>query len=96
MYRLYDMNIRKLLDASYQEKDIIDTLCELVKENTNFRYLIVKHDEKLNMDEAYKGIKSVSDYYMYVKDYQRRTLEQQKSCLELKREILDKKDKRRR
>ena len=92
MYKLYDMSMVKLMDKSGNERDIIETLGELVSENTNFRYLIIQRDEQEMKDEIYKSINSVADYYMYVRQYQRRLLEQEKTCLELKKEIIQRND----
>lgn len=96
MYKLYDMQTRKLLDKSMNEKDIIDSLSELLKDYVNFEYRIIYHSEELNQDVAYKKICSMSDFYHYVNDYNViKNTEQlkQMSCLELKKEILDLSDK---
>lgn len=92
MYRLYDMNERKLLDMSMNEQEIIDTLAEYMKAYLNIRYKIVYHDEETNEDILYKKINSVSDYYVYVNEYTERKsteLLKQMSCQELKREMLE-------
>lgn len=90
MYRLYDINEKKLLDESYREEDIINTLAEYMKAYINMGYEI-ECDEK-----PYKNIKSVSDFYHYVNDYnlkQNTERLKQMSCMELKREMLDLTDK---
>lgn len=96
MFKLYDMNARTLIDKSKNEDDIINTLCECMKEYLNIRYKIIYHDEKNNEDIPYKKINSVSDYYLYVNEYaQRKATERlkQMSCQELKKEMLELSDK---
>ena len=96
MYKLYDMNERTLLDKSKNEEDIVNTLCEYMKEYLNVNFKIIYHDEENNEDMSYKKIKSVADYYLYVNEYaQRKATEhlKQMSCTELKREILELSDK---
>lgn len=86
MYKLYDMNERKLLDVSNDEQDIINTLSEYMKAYLNLGFEI-QHNE-----ETYKTIRGISDYYHYVNDFNiKKNTEslKQMSCLELKREILD-------
>lgn len=90
MYRLYDINEKKLLDESYREEDIINTLAEYMKAYINMGYEIERDEE------SYKRIMSVADYYHYVNDYtvkQNTERLKQMSCLELKREMLDLTDK---
>lgn len=99
MYKLYDMNERKLLDKSMNEEDIINTLTEYMKYYLNFKYKIVYHDEETNQDIPYKKITTVGQYYDYVNEYNdKKSTEElrrikQMSCTELKKEILELSDK---
>lgn len=86
MYKLYDINEKKLLDVCNSEKDIINALSEYMKAYLNIGYEIEKDGEK------YKEIRGISDYYHYVNDYvasESTKMLKQMSCLELKKEILD-------
>ena len=90
MYKLYDINEKKLLDMSNNEQDIINTLAEYMKVYLNLGFEI-RCD-----DETYKKILSVGDYYHYVNDYmvkQNTERLKQMSCMDLKREMLDLYDK---
>lgn len=90
MYNLYDYDVHTLIDKSEDEADIIDTMGVLLQECVGQRFLIKYFDEKVGCDEAF-SIKNVRDYYNYVVSYNERL--KQKSCIELKKEILDKQPK---
>lgn len=96
MYKLYDMQTRKLLDKSMSEKDIVESLTELLKDYVNFEYRIIYHNEETNEDIPYKKINSVGSFYDYVNDFNvKENTERlkQMSCLELKKEMLELSDK---
>lgn len=92
MYKLYSSSEKTLLDMNKDEGEIINTLCEYMKAYLNIGF-------EIECDETpYKSIKSVSDFYHYVNDYNvKKNTEKlkQMSCLELKREMLELSDKKR-
>jgi len=92
MYRLYDMSVVKLIDMSENEKHILDTLGERISKskNDNFFYKIIYHYNELNMDEGYKTIKTVGQYYDYCREYEEKQLKDM-SCCDLKRSIVKRK-----
>lgn len=92
MYKLYDYDVHSLMDKSEDEYDIINTMSTYFQAQIGTRFLIIYHNKQENMDEIYRVIKTVGQYYDYVKDYQKRKLESM-SCMQLKKEILDMQDK---
>lgn len=90
MFKLYDMNTMSLIDKSYNEKHIIDTLAERINDKRFIYFSIKYHNEELNMDEHYKTIRSVGQYYDYCREYEERQLKDM-SCCDLKRSIVKRK-----
>ena len=90
MYKLYDMNTVSLIDKSNDEYDLICTMSTYYKAYSNPRFRIVYHNEELDMDEGYKRIDTIGQYYDYCKEYEDRKLKEM-SCCDLKRQILKKK-----
>lgn len=88
IYRLYDMNTRKKLLVDPDEKNIIIAMEVLFKKNENSRFLIIKQYE--NRSEVFLGIRSKQMFEAYKQEYEYRTLTG-KSCVDLKREILESK-----
>ena len=89
VYRLYgDIAGKKLLDVSENEKDIIDTMGEYLKTNKELHFSIVKQKNKKD-EPILKGVWGMQGYIEYLKDYKLRL----ETCIELKREILDLKEK---
>lgn len=88
MFRLYG-NIAgwKMLDLSGDEFDIIATMGEYLQENENICFLIIKQDQY--GDEPYKSIRSVEQYMDYAHEYYERIKLQNKTCMELKKEMFD-------
>jgi len=86
MYRLYDYDVHSLIDESMDEGDIINTISVFMELPTSQRFLIIHDDEVTNTPDI-RTIKNVRDYYNYILEYNEKL--KQKSCMELKREILD-------
>ena len=86
MYRLYDYDIHEMIITSPNESDIFNKLSECMENNVGQRYLVVWDDDE-NKTPDWISIKTVRDYYNYALDYNNRL--KQKTCTELKREILD-------
>lgn len=86
MYKLYDYDVHTLIDQSENEADIIDTMGILLQESIGQRFLIKYYDKKVGCDDTF-SIKNVRDYYNYVVSYNERL--KQKSCTELKKDILN-------
>jgi len=86
MYRLYDMNKRKLITTNESEDFIYNTIINWYKKNSNSYLYIVKREN--NGDVPYFSIRSEKDFELYKKFYEYSKLTSM-SCLELKREILD-------
>ena len=87
MYRLYDYDKHEVIIESKNESDIFNALTYYIEEIVGQRYLIVWDDEETKTPD-WVSIRSVRDFYNYALDYNRRLKE--KSCTELKREILRK------
>ena len=87
MFRLYG-NIAgwKLLDLGAEEFDMMATMEEYLQMNENACFMIIKTDEY--GDEPYKSIHGREDYVKYLDEYYKK-LSKNKTCVELKREILD-------
>lgn len=85
MYRLYDYDVHSLIDESMDEGDIINTISVFMELPTSQRFLII-HDDEVTKTPDIRTIKNVRDYYNYVMDYNDKL--KQKSCVELKKDIL--------
>lgn len=85
MFRLYDYDKHETLIVSQNEADIFNALCNLMENVVGQRYLIVWDDAETSAPE-WISIKSVRDFYNYALDYNNRL--KQKSCMELKKEIV--------
>lgn len=88
MFKLYDYDVHTLIDQSMDEYDIINTLSVFMSATIGQRFLIIYHDEEQDMDEVYRIIKTVGQYYDYVNEYKQKKLSEL-SCMQLKKEILD-------
>ena len=86
MYRLYDYDVHTLIDKSENEADIIDTMSGYMENSIGQRFLIKHTDEETHTDDMIFAIKNVRDYYNYVLAYNESL--KQKSCVELKRDIV--------
>lgn len=92
MYRLYDYDVHSLIDESTFEGDIIDTISVFMELPTSQRFKIKIYNEENKIERDYRVIRNVRDYYNYVKDYNDRI--KIMSCVELKRSIIKRKDKK--
>jgi hypothetical protein len=86
MYKLFDYDVFSLIDESYDEGDIIETMSKLMSKSVGQRFFIEHIDEKTNIPET-TSIRNVRDYYNYVLDYNDRL--KNMSCVELKESILE-------
>lgn len=86
VYRLYDMKMRELIVAHEKEKIIYKAIVNWHKKDPDCRLSVIK---KVNKgDVTICAIRNEEDFVNYLKDYEYRLLTG-KSCVELKREILD-------
>ena len=90
MYSLYDMTKLELLIKDKPEEEIYKAICNRFKTSENQR-LLIKTKYK-NGDVIVCAIRNQEDFINYLKDYEYRLLTG-KSCVELKKEILDLKEK---
>ena len=87
MYTLYDYDVYdKIIDQSYDEGDIIETMSKLMSKSVGQRFLIRYVDEETNTPDT-RSIKNVRDYYNYVLEYNDKL--KNMSCVELKQSILE-------
>ena len=86
-YKLYDMNTRTKLLEDPEERTIVIAMETLFKKNLDSRFLIIKQYE--NRSEIFLGIRSKQMFEAYKQEYEYRTLTE-KSCVDLKREIVNK------
>lgn len=85
MYRLYiDKGTRKKIDVSENEKDIIDTMGDYLREDQDSRFLIIESTEE--GDWIKDRVIGWIEYATYVEEYNRKLKE--KSCVELKKDIV--------
>ena len=85
MLRLYiDKGIRKMIDVSESEQDIIDTMGDYIREDMDSRFLIIESTKE--GDDVKGFIRGYDEYVGYVKRYNDKLKE--KSCVELKRDIV--------
>lgn len=87
MYILYEMNVHSEVDRSNNEQDIINTIGEFFNENPGYRFMIVKYDD-ITTEPSWRSIRNIGDYEKYLQEYNVRKL-QSKTCMQLKKEILD-------
>lgn len=92
MYILYG-NIagRTELDRGSNEFEMLETIENFLRKDENMSFLLVHYDE-ITTEPGWKTIRGREGYIKYMKDYNNRIL-QNKTCVELKREILDLSDK---
>lgn len=87
MFKLYAMaSVPTMIDKASNEYDICDTIGEYIKRDPYERFLIVKREN--NTDEVYRAIRSMDEYVDYYQELMNRRLKE-KSCVELKREMMD-------
>ena len=87
MWYLYDRDTNTKLDVSDKEQDILNTMGEYYQTNTYYRFTIVKYDE-ITTEPSWRSIRNIGEYEAYIQEYNARQLKN-KTCVELKREILD-------
>ena len=87
MYKLYvSIASYSFADMSYNELDIINTMCEYFNKNNGYRFIIVKSDGQ--SDELYKFIKNEKELREYIAEYNERTMKDT-PVTKLKKEILE-------
>ena len=90
MYSLYDMAKLELLIKDESEEKIYKAICNRFKTSENQRLMVTTRYK--NGDVIVCAIRNQKDFVNYLKDYEYRLLTG-KSCVELKREMLDTKEK---
>lgn len=84
MFKLYiDEGIRKMIDVSESEQDIIDTMGDYLRKNENSRFLIIENNK--SGDNTKGMVIGWLQYADYVEEYNNRF--KKESCVELKKEI---------
>lgn len=84
MFKLYiDKGIRKMIDVSESEQDIIDTMGDYLREDENSRFLIIENNK--NGDNIKGMVIGWLQYADYVEAYNDRL--KNETCSELKKEI---------
>ena len=85
MFKLYiNMGVPKLIDASENEQDIIDTMGWYIKDNPETRFIVRELNEKEG--DWSRSIHNILDYALYVEEYN--TKLKNMSCVELKSNIV--------
>ena len=85
IYKLYDMNTRTKLLQTPEEQEIVIAMKLLFNKDENSNLLLVKEHEKQSV--IFIGIRNKQMFEEYEKEYEYRNLTE-KSCVDLKREIL--------
>jgi hypothetical protein len=86
-YVLYEMNTHSAVDRSKQEIDIINTIGEFYGENLGYRFMVMYYDP-ITTEPKMFSIRNIGDYEAYIQEYNTRQLKN-KTCMQLKKEILD-------
>ena len=85
MYKLYlNEGVRTLIDVSPNEKDILDTIGDYLKDNPEARFIVIYSQEY--GDCIYGVINGYKDYINRLKMYNEKL--KNMSCTELKQEIV--------
>lgn len=86
MYKLYQMTKHTLIDTNDKQDKLLEIMERMYKTNPEERFLLVKRE---NMSDVwFKGIYGVEEYHEYLQKLENEELKN-KTCVELKREILD-------
>ena len=86
VYRLYDMKLREIIMTTTNEDILYKTIANHYKKDPNCYLYVIKRAN--NGDMPYIAIRDEEDFIRYLKMYENNKIEN-KSCVELKREILD-------
>lgn len=90
MYKAYDMNMRQMIFASRNELGLLSPIRCNIEKYENPNVLIIKREN--NMDEIYLRINSREMFEIYREKVEYEHIRDM-SCPDLKREILDIKEK---
>ena len=88
MVKLYDMNTRKFIDKYPSEYQLIKTIEPTMSDDKKYMIISIKN----NTPSMY-GIRSIKDFEIYKNNFNRKMI-LEKSCIELKKEILELDEKR--
>ena len=91
MYKLYLSDSRTMIDASENEQDIIDTIGDYLKVDDNSRFIVI-YSQKYG-DCIHAIINKPEDYVEYLKNYREKL--KNMSCVDLKKEIVNRNLKKR-
>lgn len=91
MYKLYVTEPPKLIDTNNNQNKLLTIMERMLKTNPEQRFLLVEREK--NTDKWFKGIWGIDEYNKYIKELELNNLKQ-KTCVELKKEILDLNEKR--
>lgn len=91
MYKLYQMTKHTLIDTNEKQDKLLEIMERMYKVDPEERFLLVKRE---NMSDVwFKGIYGIDEYNEYLQKLENEQLKA-KTCVELKREILDLSEKR--
>ena len=86
MFKLYlNKGTRTQIDEQYDEYEIIKTMGDYLKNDTEERFMIVEYKDKI---PDVKLVNGLLEYTLYVENYNERLKE--KSCVELKTDMMQK------
>lgn len=91
MYKLYVTEPPKLIDTNNNQDKLLVIMERMLKTNPEQRFLLVERED--NTDKWFKGIWGIDEYSKYLEELELNNLKQ-KTCVELKKEILDLNEKR--
>lgn len=85
MYKLYQMTKHTLIDTNEKQDKLLEIMERMYKVDPEERFLLVQREGM--SDVWFKGIYGVEEYYEYLQKLENEELKN-KTCVELKREIL--------
>lgn len=86
MFKLYlNKGTRTQIDEQHDEYEIIKTMGDYLKNDTEERFMIVEYKDKI---PDVKLVNGLLEYALYVENYNERLKE--KSCVELRTEMMQK------
>lgn len=88
MYYLYDRGPNSLIDKWHTEQEIINTMGELYMKNPYYVLTVIQYDDITTEPKLQRTIHNIGEYEKYLQEFNIRQL-RNKSCMQLKKEILD-------
>lgn len=88
MFYLYERSTNSLVDKWMDEEEIVKTMGELYMKNPYYTLTIIAYDDITTEPKVQRTIHNIGEYEKYLQEYNIRQL-QNKTCMQLKKEILD-------